>query len=572
MCWKLKRKSQWSRYDKKLRKPSWRDIVCLFLARCPVSGRVNRCPGLIVLMLITCACCLTLMKVIPTRFFKLFERVARARDWPDADCALMLQCVLTGRAQSAYSSLCLEDSSSYSKMKSAVLRAYELVPEAYRQRFRSFEQKQDQQTYVEMARDLSVHFKRWLTALDVTTFDDLCELMTLEQFKNILPDKIATYITEHRVTSAAEADVAADEFVLLHKSRFGGRSGALAVFEGSRKVGSFGMEPRKLGLVKSEGDNNDICHYCREKGHWKADCPALRAKSEGGRYFVGPVALAAPVKSCCVADVLTSHLGGSEVLASYAPFIRDGLVSLVGSNVRVPIKILRDTGAFDSYIVDSVLPLSYESDTGDTLLSWGMGLKVLPIPVHRMYIVCGLVKGEVAVGVRPALPIEGIQFILGNGLAGSRVWTDVPPVLLVTGGPIESRSEESSTVLADVTSSCVITRAMDKNMFRKQKTKHCPTSQSGRGVDGGRGGGSVDGGRGGGSRGRGRGKEMSCYRCGDQGHMARDCGHANDRKCYSCGGLGHIQRRCSRVKCYRCGDIGHVAVHCSKASETNCYN
>nr|XP_033964028.1 cold shock protein 1-like [Pseudochaenichthys georgianus] len=204
-----------------------------------------------------------------------------------------------------------------------------------------------------------------------------------------------------------------------------------------------------------------------------------------------------------------------------------------------------------------------------------MGLKVLPIPVHRMYIDCGLVKGEVAVGVRPALPIEGIQFILGNGLAGSRVWTDVPPVLLVTGDPIESRSEESSTVLADVTSSCVITRAMDKNMFRKQKTKYCPTSQSGRGgrgVDGGRGGGSVDGGRGGGSRGRGRGKEMSCYRCGDQGHMARDCGHANDRKCYSCGGLGHIQRRCSRVKCYRCGNIGHVAVHCSKASETNCYN
>ncbi|XP_033986450.1 uncharacterized protein LOC117482461 [Trematomus bernacchii] len=419
-----------------------------------------------------------------------------------------------------------------------------------------------------MARDLSVHFKRWLTALDVTTFDDLCELMTLEQFKNILPDKIATYITEHRVTSAAEAAVAADEFVLLHKSRFGGRSGALTVFEGSRKavdVGSFGMEPRKLGLVKSEVDN-DICHYCREKGHWKAECPALRAKSEGGRYFVGPVALAVPVKSCCVADVLTSHLCGSEVLASYAPFIRDGLVSLVGSNVRVPIKILRDTGAFDSYIVDSVLPLSYESDTGDTVLSWGMGLKVLPIPVHRMYIDCDLVKGEVAVGVRPALPIEGIHFILGNGLAGSRVWTDVPPAFLVTGGPIESGSEESSTVLADVTSSCVTTRAMDKNMFGNQKIKHCPTSQSGRG------GGGVDGGRGGGSRGRGRGKEMSCYRCGDQGHMARDCGYANDRKCYSCGGLGHIQRRCSRVKCYRCGDIGHVAVQCSKPSETNCYN
>ena len=115
----------------------------------------------------------------------------------------------------------------------------------------------------------------------------------------------------------------------------------------------------------------------------------LRVKSKGGGFFVKPVALAAPVKSCCVTDVLTAHLCGSEVLASYAPFIRDGSVSLVGSDVRVPVKILRDTGAFDSFIVDSVLPLSEESDT---VLSRGMGLKVLPIPVHRMHIDCDLVK------------------------------------------------------------------------------------------------------------------------------------------------------------------------------------
>ena len=111
------------------------------------------------------------------------------------------------------------------------------------------------------------HFKRWLTALEIDSFDDLCELMILEQFKNILPDRIATYVTERKVTSAAEAAVAGDEFVLLHKSRFGGRSGALTVFEGSRKavdVGSFGMDPRQLGLVKTDVDNMvniDNCHY-----------------------------------------------------------------------------------------------------------------------------------------------------------------------------------------------------------------------------------------------------------------------------------------------------------------------
>ena len=36
-------------------------------------------------------------------------------------------------------------------------------------------------------------------------------------------------------------------------------------------------------------------------------------------------------------------------------------------------------------------------------------------------------QGEVAVGVRLALPIEGVHFILGNGLAGNHIWADVPP-------------------------------------------------------------------------------------------------------------------------------------------------
>jgi hypothetical protein len=34
---------------------------------------------------------------------------------------------------------------------------------------------------------------------------------------------------------------------------------------------------------------------------------------------------------------------------------------------------------------------------------------------------CGLVKGEVVVGVRPSLPIEGIDIILGSNLASERV-------------------------------------------------------------------------------------------------------------------------------------------------------
>ena len=53
------------------------------------------------------------MKRDPETFFSLFERVADARSWPDSDRTLMLQCVLTGNAQEAYSALGVHDSASY---------------------------------------------------------------------------------------------------------------------------------------------------------------------------------------------------------------------------------------------------------------------------------------------------------------------------------------------------------------------------------------------------------------------------------------------------------------------------
>src|SRR4029434_8361342 len=66
-------------------------------------------------------------------------------------------------------------------------------------------------------RDLTSSFTRWLTAEGVGTFDALRDLMILEQFRNTLSDKIATYIHEHQVKTAAEAAVLADGYALTHK-------------------------------------------------------------------------------------------------------------------------------------------------------------------------------------------------------------------------------------------------------------------------------------------------------------------------------------------------------------------
>lgn len=93
------------------------------------------------------------------------------------------------------------------------------MPEAYRQRFR-YRKKLDSQTFSEFVRDLTSAFNRWCTASEVTTFDSLCNLVVLEQFKNSVPDYVATYVNERKVKCPSEAAVLADEYVLTHKSHF----------------------------------------------------------------------------------------------------------------------------------------------------------------------------------------------------------------------------------------------------------------------------------------------------------------------------------------------------------------
>ena len=72
-------------------------------------------------------------------------------------------------------------------------------------------------------------------------------------------------------------------------------------------------------------------------------------------------------------------------------------------------------------------------------------------------------------------------------------------------------------------------------------------SGSGRGSDRGSGRFSSRGGRGGGGRGRGDSgagsKEVTCYCCGQKGHIKPNC-PKKDEKCRKCGEVGHLLLMC----------------------------
>ncbi|XP_034001760.1 uncharacterized protein LOC117494871 [Trematomus bernacchii] len=307
----------------------------------------------------------------PDIFFTLFERIAGARNWSDSDRVLLLQCVLTGRAQEAYSAVCGENALDYARVKSAVLKSYKLVPEAYRQRFRSWV-KGDKQTHVEFVCDLTSHFQRWCAAAKVVSFDGLCELIVLEQFKDVIPQRVVTYVNEQKPSTALRAAELADDFVLTHKgsftekcSRGDWRRGEDVGYSRGGAKFSPGSSRRFAGPGRSEGARVGQCHYCREEGHWKEQCPLLEPEGKPR------VSTHAPAM-CCSAVLVKKPQGvGSgmvpdkklvcadlDVGSGFEPFITEAVVSVVGSDKYVPIKVLRDTAARYSFIVESVLPFS----------------------------------------------------------------------------------------------------------------------------------------------------------------------------------------------------------------------
>ena len=60
-------------------------------------------------------------------------------------------------AQKAYSGLSVTEATDYETVKKAILTVYELVPEAYRQRFRNLK-KTHSQTYLEFAHEREIYF------------------------------------------------------------------------------------------------------------------------------------------------------------------------------------------------------------------------------------------------------------------------------------------------------------------------------------------------------------------------------------------------------------------------------
>ena len=154
------------------------------------------------------------------KYFLHFEKVAENLNWPKEHWTLLLQSVLIGKAREIYTQLGVEQSHHYETVKELILKGYELVPEAYRQKFRNCK-KDSNQTHVEFARNKEQLFDRWCCSKKIDqNYDKLRQLVLVEEFKRCIQSDVKTFLDEKQVETLEEAARLADDYYLTHKVSF----------------------------------------------------------------------------------------------------------------------------------------------------------------------------------------------------------------------------------------------------------------------------------------------------------------------------------------------------------------
>ena len=363
--------------------------------------------------------------------------------------------------------------------------AYELVPEAYRQKFRNY-RKQESQTHVEFAHEKEVYFDRWCNSREVgTDFEKLRQVILIEEFKRCVRDDIKTYLDEQKVENLAKAAAYADDYALTHKSTFNKNKSFGPAKKSYPEIGkkSENVAPEKSsdkGQTSNQTMSKDrkprsfapVCHYCKKPGHVMSDCWLLKKRREKEATPNAFVSSKSNWRSNPNRTESSIGLDKSEIIREeFKPFVSAGFVSLESSSSQVPIKILRDTGATQSLLLEGVLPLSVSTSTGESVIAQGIEGGCVNVPLHKVKLVSDLVTGSVVVGTRPTLPIKGVSLLLGNDLAGGKVVADPK----VTSKSITLVSTEKlEEVIPGIFPSCAVTRAMAKKA--QEEPKDCKQS------------------------------------------------------------------------------------------------
>lgn len=214
-------------------------------------------------------------------------------------------------------------------------------------------------------------FDQWCTFQKAESKEQVRQLLLLEEFKNCLLAVLSLTLTNRKVNTLNKAATLADDFVLTHKITFKEKS----------REKDFGEQlvspPRKSFRIKSTVSTpKRVCFYCKTPGHLLANCPVLRKKVKAKPVELISVDSSSNFNCTSESDFNPTKDKRLSCTMELCPFP-------VGVK-PVPVRILRDTGASLSIILEGVLPLSEETAAGSTVLVRSFKMGVVDVPLHKI--------------------------------------------------------------------------------------------------------------------------------------------------------------------------------------------
>uniref|UniRef100_A0A803TIC3 SCAN box domain-containing protein n=1 Tax=Anolis carolinensis TaxID=28377 RepID=A0A803TIC3_ANOCA len=150
------------------------------------------------------------------KFLISFERCCRDFEIDEGKWMLYLRPQICGKLLEIYGNVPEESHRDYNFFKKQVQQKLQLTPEFYRLKFRSL-RKEKHQSFSEVASKQAQLFDSWLRTSEVETFQQLRELIKLEQLFQLVPSDYRWLVQDRKPSTADEAAAMTDQVITLRE-------------------------------------------------------------------------------------------------------------------------------------------------------------------------------------------------------------------------------------------------------------------------------------------------------------------------------------------------------------------
>ncbi|XP_078249909.1 uncharacterized protein LOC144589343 [Pogona vitticeps] len=233
----------------------------------------------------------------PEVFFSLVERAFVDFSVRETEKMTIMRSLISGSLAEVYAEMPEERMKDFAEFKKLVFARHGINAEQLRQRFRSLTKKPEQ-TFTQVGAQLVRLLEKWLSQEGTETYEQLKDLIALEQFYSVLHGELKFQVRERKPKSVAAAAEIADFISQIRKplgegksvgkpketyskySQGPGKSQQGGGAHGEGKPSGMKPSPQNLeGKPKQEERESKYtrkCYFCQGKGHLISECEKLK--------------------------------------------------------------------------------------------------------------------------------------------------------------------------------------------------------------------------------------------------------------------------------------------------------